>query len=427
MNHIILLCFSFRYALYALILCLKQSGTDFVITVEKKLKMKNFTLLLVLLLSFTGFSQRTGEVAIFDNSGYTFHVILNGVMQNEKAESNVRIQGLQANYYSAKIMANDNSFSLDKNIIVKNDTLITYRIVNKRGKFKLRFFSEMPLKNAPAAQPNQSVIAYHTETASNTAATTSPTNTSTTTQTASTITNTTEQASTPTHTSSEVNTSVTGPEGSSHQTVSSTVTTTETTEGVHTNTSVGSGEESISVSMSVGEHGASVNVQGTGMDGEESVQMNSSVIVPEGTTTTSHSTTTTTSTTSTTTSMSTSENWGMEEEGTYTPEEPEVREVSDFSNCFVGEEDFDLFLRMMKQETFEDDKTSLTTDFVGRKCLSVAQIGTLMDELTFSDNQMAVAKAAYPLCYESSDYLLLQEKFTFSDDKEELRNFINNQ
>ncbi|XOV68161.1 MAG: DUF4476 domain-containing protein [Fluviicola sp.] len=389
--------------------------------------MKNFTLLLVLIISFTGLSQRAGEVAIFDNSGYTFHVILNGVMQNEKAESNLRIQGLKANYYSAKIMANDNTFSLDKNIIVKSDTLITYRIVNKRGKFKLRFFSEVPLNSAPAAQPNQSVIAYHTETTSNTAATTAPTNTSTTTQTASTITNTTEQTSTPTHTSSEVNTTVIESEGSSHQTVSSNVTTTETTEGVQTNTSVGSGEESISVSMSVGEHGASVNIEGTGMDGEESVQMNSSVIVPEGTTTTAHSTTTTTSSTSTTTSMSTSENWEMEEEGTYDLEEPEVRKVTDFSNCFVGEADFDLFLRMMKQETFEDDKTALITDFVGRKCLSVGQIGTLMDELTFSDNQMAVAKAAYPLCYESSDYLLLQEKFTFSDDKEELRNFINNQ
>lgn len=381
--------------------------------------MKNITLLLALLLSLTGFSQQSGEVAIFDNSGYQFHVILNGIMQNEKAESNVRIQGLRAAFYSCKVMADDNTFALDKNIIVKQDTLITYRIVNKRGKFKLRFFSEVPLNAAPAPVSTQSIVAYHAEEATNTEVVNS-TNTTTATQSTTTTINTTDQSQSPTSTSIEADLSVSGSQGSQNETINTTTTTTETRDGVNSNTTVGTGEESISISMSVGENGANVNVQGTGLEGQEGVIMNTEITGSESVT---HSEQTITTITTTTTSGS----------GTWDEEEVEISnyietdDSRDYTDCFVGEEDFELFLNKVTNETFEDDRTNLTTDFVDRKCLSVEQVGQLMDQFDFSDNRMTVAKAAYNLCYETSDYFLLQEKFTFDDDKEEFRNFINNQ
>ncbi|MCR9173268.1 MAG: DUF4476 domain-containing protein [bacterium] len=381
--------------------------------------MKHFTLLLVLLMSVASHAQRNGEVVIFDNSGYTFHVLLNGVMQNENSESNVRIQGLRASYYNCRVMADDNTFTLDKNIIVKSDTLITYQIVNKRGKFKLRFFSEVPLNSAPAANGAQTVIVYHTGESNNSGTVTSNTTTNTQTNSAE---NAGNQPSNPSNGSVNVDMTVNEGNASGSESVTTTIatTTTESQEGVHTNTSVGTGEESISISMSVDENGANVNVQGTGIEGQEGMTMNTQVSGTESSTYSEQTVTTTTTTTTTS-----SGGWTEEE----IEEVPEMDdEVSgDFNNCFVDEADFNLFLRIIEAEAFEDDKTDLATDFVGRKCLSVAQIGTVLDQFSFSDNMLTVAKAAYSLCYESEDYYQLEEKFTFSDDKEELRNFINNQ
>lgn len=386
--------------------------------------MKNITLLLTLVLTFSGFAQQTGEVVIFDNSGYKFHVILNGIKQNAVADGNVRVQGLRAGWYSCKVLANDNTFSLDKNIIAKSDTLITYRITNKKGKFKLRFFSEVPLNTAPAPAATQSVIAYHTEEipVNNTGVVTPTTTTNTTQSTTTTIT-TTDQTQTPANTGMDVNLTVSGTDGTHSETISTTTTTTETNDGVSSNTTMGSGEGSVSISMNVDENGANVNIHGTGFEGQEGATMNTQV---SGTESVTHSEQTITTTTTTTTTTG-GGNWTTTEIESTESSEVDMDMGSDIVDCFVDEEGFQRFLKMMSNESFEDDKTELTTDFVEQKCLSVENIGVLLDQFDFSDNKLTVAKAAYQLCYDNQDYYLLQEKFTFSDDKEELRNFIDAQ
>lgn len=363
--------------------------------------MKNITLLLALLLSTVSFAQQSGDVVIFDNSGYRFHVILNGVMQNQKAESNVRIQGLQASYYSATIMADDNSFSLDKNIIVKRDTLITYRIINKKGKRKLRFFSEVPMNTAPAPAANQTLISFHTGDIP--MDTEEDFSSSTTTQTTTTTTvSTTEQSQTLSGGSIDVDMSVSGTDGMHSETVSTETTITESSEGVATEMNVGAGEEHLSISMDVNENGASINIEG---------------IENESATYTGQTTTTTTTTTTTS-----SGNWTADE-----TEEATMDLDTDYSDCFITEDEFDMFLRLAKNETFEDDRTRMTKEFVEKKCLSVDQIGSILDAFDFSDNRLLIAKSAYGLCYETSEYDSLIDKFDFSDDQDELRNFILNQ
>lgn len=357
--------------------------------------MKFTTLLITVLLSMTGFSQQQGEVVIFDNSGYTFHVILNGIKQNTKAESNIRVQGLRPSFYSCKVLASDNTFSLDKNIIIKSDTLITYQIVNKKGKFKLRFYSEVPLRSVPNT-PSQSTIAYHTE------------------------------EIVPTSTSIGVNMSVEGVEGAGSEAIGTTTTTTSTTttetrDGVNTNTSVGTGDGSISISMDVNATGANIDIQGTGLDGQENVDMQMS-----GSETYTESTVTTTTTTTTSGNWTTTE---VETEGAMDMDidlDNDVMDV-DWENCYVDEDEFEQFYEFMQNESFEDDKTAMTKEFVQKKCLSVENIGVLLEELTFSDDRMTVAKAAYATCYDSSEYDQLLEKFEFDVDKEDLQKFINNQ
>lgn len=366
--------------------------------------MKISTLLIALLLTITGFSQQTGEVVIFENGGYQFHVILNGIKQNTKAESNIRIQSLRPTFYSCKVLADDNTFSIDKNIIVKSDTLITYQIVNKRGKFKLRFHSEVPL-NTVQNSTTQSTITFHSEEYV-------PTNTAVVTP---------VEGNT---TSMEVNTSVGGTEGMTSETVSThtTTTTTETRDGMSTNTSVGTGDGNISISMDVSGTGANIDVQGSGLDGQEGMDMQMT-----------GSETYTESTVTTTTTTTTSGNWtttNTESSKMNSDTDIDVSQgFSDFDSgdCYVGEDEFTRFNTLFRNETFDDDKTAIATEFVQNKCLSVANIGTLMDGLTFSDDRMAVAKAAYATCYDSTEYYQLLEKFEFDVDQEELQTFINNQ
>lgn len=375
--------------------------------------MKHITLLITLLLTTVSIAQQSGEVVIFDNSGYQFHVILNGIMQNNAAESNVRIEGLAPSFYNCKILASDNTFSIDKNIIAKSDTLITYRIVNKRGKFKLRYFSEVPLNAAPTPPTSQILIAYHTTeytTSSNGVAPT--TNTVHTSHTSS----TNEPVETPSTSSMDMNMTVHETPGTHSETIHTETTITETRDGVHSNTETGVGEGSFSVSMNVDENGANVHVQGTGFDDTSGATMHTEMESSESVTYTEQTTTTTTVTT-------TSGNWTTEEENLETADNLSTIDVND---CFIGEVDFDMFLKEMSNTTFEDDKTEKIRRFVTTKCLNLEQIGALLDQFTFEDNRLTIAKAAYDLCYESSDYLQLLEKFTFDSDQEELRDYVMN-
>jgi hypothetical protein len=331
--------------------------------------------------------------------------MLNGVKQNTRAESNVRIQGLRPTFYSCKILADDNSFSIDKNIIVKSDTLITYRIVNKKGKFKLRYYSEVPLVSVTSSSA-QTTIAYHNEEIIpiSTAVVTPLEGNSTT---------------------MDVNMSVGGTDGmeSGSMHTTTTTTTTETRDGINTNTSLGTEGESISISMDVSGTGANVDIRGTGLDGQEGIntQISGSETYTESSVTTT--TTTTTSGNWTATDVETRGSTDMDADVDFDNDIVDV----DWENCYVDDEQFERYFGLFQNESFEDDKTMMAKEFVQKKCLSVANIATLIEGLTFSDDRMTVAKAAFHTCYDSDEYYQLLDKFEFDVDKEELQKFINNQ
>ena len=122
--------------------------------------MKNLTLTLMLIVGLTAFGQQSGEVVFYSNANDQFFVVLNGIQQNTAPQTNVKIQGLIEPWYGCKIVSNDNIFTIEKNIMVKKDTLITYQIIEKNGKYKLRYFSETALKSASVVA-TQNVVVYH--------------------------------------------------------------------------------------------------------------------------------------------------------------------------------------------------------------------------------------------------------------------------
>ncbi len=89
-----------------------------------------------------------GSLNIFSQNGDKFFLFLNGVKQNETAQSNIRIQNVPALFYNVKIVfENKNFWPINKNNVFvsdEDDNLMdaTYRIRrDKAGKPRFNFYS----------------------------------------------------------------------------------------------------------------------------------------------------------------------------------------------------------------------------------------------------------------------------------------------
>ena len=114
------------------------------------------------LCSVSVFSQENNAI-FFSQNGEQFFVIVNGIKQNADPATNVKVTGLNAPNYKVKIIFNDGLPEIDKNIYFNEmGSEITYLIKqDKKGVYKLRFFSQVPLAQAAPPPPTQSVIVYH--------------------------------------------------------------------------------------------------------------------------------------------------------------------------------------------------------------------------------------------------------------------------
>jgi hypothetical protein len=132
--------------------------------------MKKLILLFggVLMCALTFAQTPTGILTIFSEDGHKFFLILNGQRQNDKAETNIRVERLTQQYYSGKIIFEDKALGeISKNIQIATggeSTLsdVTYKIkAGKDGKQVLRFYSANPITvDAPPVRP-EGVVVYN--------------------------------------------------------------------------------------------------------------------------------------------------------------------------------------------------------------------------------------------------------------------------
>lgn len=96
--------------------------------------MKHLLLLFTIFLSATSLfaQQRSGNLTVYSNTGKKFYVVLNGVRQNTEPQTNVNVSGLTDSWYKCLIVSEDKSFSIEKNVSVKKDSVITYQISGKK-------------------------------------------------------------------------------------------------------------------------------------------------------------------------------------------------------------------------------------------------------------------------------------------------------
>lgn len=128
------------------------------------MKLKLFVLLLVALIPQLSFAQGAA-LTIFSEDGDKFILYLNGVQQNNAPQTNLRLDGLSQPYYKARIVFEDKAKGqIDKSIPVNDPQTnqpadVVYRIKNKDGDMKLRYYSAQPIQ--PNYTPPADVYVVH--------------------------------------------------------------------------------------------------------------------------------------------------------------------------------------------------------------------------------------------------------------------------
>lgn len=394
------------------------------------MKTKILLFSLFTLFLFVGFAQRSGDVTIYSNTGKKFFVVLNGIRQNTEAETNVNISGLTAEWYKCLVIAEDKSFTIEKTIGVKMDSVVTYQITGKKKKYKLRYYSEAARGGvAPTEQVN---VVYHP--------TDLPTNGGT-------------NGST-----SQQNSQINSGGGSTNigsmngnTTVNSgTITTTTTT--TQTNSTNGTGQVGgISIGINASENGGTITT--SGQIGTESVNINLNINgtglgtatnTNGGTVTSTYEETVTTTTSTTingltTTSEETKITTNVNGNGTisttnggtvytdYDTEyvDPTTTLIFTDGNCLASALDIESYKAAIQNESFSEGQQMVADQIALNKCLTVDQIAEITELFTFSENKLAFLEAAYINCINQADYRQLLALLTFSEDKAALEQFIN--
>lgn len=126
--------------------------------------MKSVLLFFVLAFSASVFGQ-SSNLVLFSEQGEKFFVVLNGIRQNSKPETNVKVTDLNQPTYKVKVIFDDKTIpDLDKNVFLEPGTEFVLNIKkNNKGEYVLRLLSQAPIADAPPVpSPQQSVITYTT-------------------------------------------------------------------------------------------------------------------------------------------------------------------------------------------------------------------------------------------------------------------------
>ncbi len=177
-------------------------------------------------------SAQTNNAILFTENGERFQVVLNGILQNTNAETNVKMTQLNSDAYKCRILFEDKKLGyVDFNLFFPSmGTEVTYNVKqNNKGQYVVRYVSDVPVAQAPPAAPTERVIVYQ---------------------------------------------SVAAPVPTS--------TTTTTVQQTRTNTNQNSDNVNINMGVNVNGSGGSININASGLDGMDGATTTSS------TTTTTH-------------------------------------------------------------------------------------------------------------------------------------------
>ena len=324
--------------------------------------MKNlFILTGLFIISLNGISQ--SNLVIFAEDGDLFYAHINGVRQNDKPESNVKVTGLTSSAASLRVEFADKALpQLKQSMQMQPNMEYAVRIKRDMKKqLKLRYFGETPISKDPT--PGVTSVPYHST------ENTSPYNTAT----------TTDVNTTPV---TNGNTSVTS-------------TTTTRTGGTPENAGV-------NINMT----GTGINMNVTGMD--------------PNTMNTTTSTTVTTSTSSTGSYQeATTPQTSYNNNNTTT-----TTTIKGGCGAAMPASDFSKLKKTVESKPFSDTKMSTAKVATKNGCLSTNQVKEICKLFSMDDDKLAYAKYAFDYCVDKGNYYQVSEVFTFSSTTDDFNKFL---
>ncbi|MEN9700538.1 MAG: hypothetical protein RLZZ301_1736 [Bacteroidota bacterium] len=371
--------------------------------------MKVISLLTLLFIGFSTIAQ--SNLTVFNNGGQAFYVILNGIKQNSKPETNVYVAGIKNGGYSVKIIfADGKTPDVDKNFVIDSPSDITTRIIFKKGVGKLQLVSLVPtagpLQNAVVFRPTEAAVysdapvnvpvnssinvqgnAAGVSNAASMSTTNNTTNTSTTTTT------TTTQSDTPDNVNFNLNVNGTG---------------------VQMNVS------GLGVNMNT-----NANTSVTGTSTTSTTNTNTSTNVVTSTTTSSSAPVSTTVTNQTTANQINSGQLNANQQNT-TQNMTNSSANGHAIRCNQTLNRLPALIEELKDQSFEDDRVEALKLSLKTTCLYVNQAEQLIDLYSFDDNRLEVAKYLSDRLMDRENATALAKKLTFDSNKMEFRRYLTN-
>jgi len=413
------------------------------------------TLLLFSLL-FTFFALNAqSNLSIFNNNGQSFYVVLNGIRQNSKPETNVQVAQIKNGSYAVKVIfADGKTPDIDKNFMIDAPYDITARIIFKKGKGKLQLMGQEPthgvIQEAVVYRPTDAAVysdavvvnSFSNQNAAATQITqTLPVQTSTTIQTTPTSSSTATQT-TVTGNTTGINMNVNVSETPNTTIQTSNTTTTTTTTGTIP-------DENVNLNMNLSLGGVNVNLNANAS--ATGSGLGTGVSVTE--TTTSSSTTTTTSSSSVLTSTTGSNGTvnpgsnqvnaniqlngnsqvAQNQQNVQQQQQQQQQQVitqvqqaplSNRVNCTKTMNRLEAFKVELQDQSFEEDRLEALQLAMKSTCLTTAQAEQLIDLFTFDENRLEVAKYLSDRLTDRDNAGALAKKLTFDSSKMEYRRYI---
>jgi hypothetical protein len=425
----------------------------------KAIYNKKFIVISILsLFQFLLYAQ--SNLTVFNNGDYAFHIMLNGIKQNQFPQKNVTISNISNGGHALKVVfANGASADIDKKLYLNEPSDIRMSIEFKKGVGKLKIISYEPTKgtqiNSLAFRPDDNAIygdapvVIQTQSNSQNQVTGQDNLNSNSTNSVNINLSNNSNSGTVTNTTTTATTTITNSNSSNATPTSNNVNMNVGTSGVNTNSSNQNSSNGM-INLNVGTNGMNMNVVDpiTGQGINMNVNMNLTGMENTSIQSNSSSSTSTTTTTVTTSNQSSNNNKPNNQTSTNltnlntnnsnitvnstnstvnsNSQNVQTSFIKGMAkiNCTTQLLSIDSYIKELKELTFESDQVDAIQKDLEFKCLTSSQAYKIVEILTFESNRLDVAKFL-------SDRMINRDKanellplFTFDSNKVEYKDYI---
>jgi hypothetical protein len=337
----------------------------------KEMKKLNLLLYAFIFVSILIKSQNNNSITVFTEGGEPFYLIINGLKQNTKAETNVKAIGINGQQVKAKVIFDQQGIpDCDKSIpmmwaaeAVSNTEFVFSIKKNRKGQYKWEYVSHSPIQVSNVNPIQNNNIGQN-------------------------------------------NNNTTNGNQSSLTSVTSSTTTTNNNGGV----------------------GINIGINGIGMNMSISDGNNGNITNTTTTTTTTSYTTTSTGVTqgnSVANSQINANNIGTNSTNvSNNSNQNNLSSNNSACNSSMPTAEFNEAKKSIQSKSFDDTKLNIAKQIADNNCMSVDQIKGIISLFSFENNKLEFAKYAYDRCSEKRNYYKVGDTFTFNSNVEELNEFI---